>query len=243
MSSHNASHLPAYQRIKNDITDRIHEGLWRGGDAIPAEIALAEEFGVSRMTVNRALKELAEAGVLERRQGSGTFVAQQQFNHTFVEVRNIAEDIQRAGKCYQAKVVKQGFVDFSELPNTAQKRFKSHQPIYQVDILHLADNLPIQYERRWVDCAMLPDFAKQDFGCINTSSYLIEQVPLVRGNYIIKATTPPADIARLLHITPLTDEHYCPALLLSRHTYSGDDVVTYVQMWHDGDTYQFSDEL
>lgn len=237
------SHIPAYQQIKNAIIERIHEGLWRGGDAIPSEIALAEEFGVSRMTVNRALKELSETGVLERRQGSGTFVAQQQFNHTFVEVRNIAEDIQRTGKRYQAKVINQRYVDFSELPNTAQKRFKPHQSIYQVDILHLADNLPIQYERRWVDCAMLPNFAQQDFSCINTSSYLIEQVPLVKGNYIIKATTPPDDIAKFLRIASLTDEHYCPALLLSRHTYSGDDVVTYVEMWHDGDTYQFSDEL
>lgn len=240
---HMSQHVPAYQQIKNKILERIHKGLWCGGDVIPAEIALAEEFGVSRMTVNRALKELAETGVLERRQGSGTFVAQQQFNHTFVQVRNIAEDIKNTKKHYAAKVIKQGHINHADLCVAAKERFSPEQEIYQVEILHLADNLPVQYERRWVDCGLLPDFPKQDFTCINTSSYLIEQVPLVRGNYLIKAKTPPADIARLLQIDKLTQEYYQPALLLSRQTYSGDKVVTYVQMWHDGDTHRFSDEL
>ncbi|MGP4848192.1 GntR family transcriptional regulator, partial [Marinobacter sp. 1Y8] len=92
--------IPAYQRIKNAILDNIHSGKWQAGNAISTEMALAEEFGVSRMTVNRALKELSEERVLERRQGSGTFVAQQQFNHTFVEVRNIAEDLKSANRDY-----------------------------------------------------------------------------------------------------------------------------------------------
>ena len=97
--------IPAYQRIKNAILDNIHSGKWQAGNAISTEMALAEEFGVSRMTVNRALKELSEERVLERRQGSGTFVAQQQFNHTFVEVRNIAEDLKSANRDYEAQVV------------------------------------------------------------------------------------------------------------------------------------------
>ena len=75
--------LPAYQRIKNAILDNIHSGKWQAGNAISTEMALAEEFGVSRMTVNRALKELSEERVLERRQGSGTFVAQQQFRYQY----------------------------------------------------------------------------------------------------------------------------------------------------------------
>ena len=97
--------VPAYQRIKNAILDNIHSGKWQAGEAISTEMALAEEFDVSRMTVNRALKELSEERVLERRQGSGTFVAQQQFNHTFVEVRNIAQDLKSANRDYQAQVV------------------------------------------------------------------------------------------------------------------------------------------
>ena len=53
--------IPAYQQIKEAILDNIHSGLWQAGQAIPPELTLAEQFGVSRMTVNRALKELSEA--------------------------------------------------------------------------------------------------------------------------------------------------------------------------------------
>ena len=105
MTTKNSKKSPAYQRIKTAILHNIHSGKWQAGEAISTEMALAEEFGVSRMTVNRALKELSEERVLERRQGSGTFVAQQQFNHTFVEVRNIAEDLKSANRGYQAQVV------------------------------------------------------------------------------------------------------------------------------------------
>ena len=115
--------IPAYQRIKNAILDNIHSGKWQAGNAISTEMALAEEFGVSRMTVNRALKELSEERVLERRQGSGTFVAQQQFNHTFVEVRNIAEDLKSANRDYEAKVVSKRAVTASMLDDELRRKF------------------------------------------------------------------------------------------------------------------------
>ena len=52
---------PAFQRIKDYVLQQIHSGQWQEGDAIPSEAALAKQFNVARMTVNRALKELSEA--------------------------------------------------------------------------------------------------------------------------------------------------------------------------------------
>lgn len=229
---------PAYQQIKQYILGHIHRGEWRAGEMIPAEMRLAELFSVSRMTVNRALKELSEEKVLERRQGSGTFVAQQQFNHTFVEVRNIADDIRQAGKAYRAEVLNQMHCTFDTLPKALQVLFVESQSLLQIDIVHYADNKPLQYERRWVDVGLLPDFVNQDFSRINTSDYLITQVPLVKGHYVIKATIPPETISQALSMP--TEQ---AALLLTRYTYSGTHVVTYVQMWHDGAQYQFAGEL
>ena len=64
---------PAFQRIKDYVLQQIHSGQWQEGDAIPSEAALAKQFNVARMTVNRALKELSDAQTLLRVQGSGTF--------------------------------------------------------------------------------------------------------------------------------------------------------------------------
>lgn len=248
--------IPAYQRIKNAILDNIHSGKWQAGNAISTEMALAEEFGVSRMTVNRALKELSEERVLERRQGSGTFVAQQQFNHTFVEVRNIAQDLKSANRDYQAKVVSKRGITAAMLNDELRRKFGLEKMVetfelkkgksidseaavlYEVKIIHFADGQPIQFEERWVDALKVPEFIEQDFSVVNTSDYLIAKSPLERGSYTIRALAAPDEIAALLRITSQS-----PTLVLCRQTYSAGQVLTFVKMWHAGERYQFSGEL
>ncbi|WAI87147.1 Mannosyl-D-glycerate transport/metabolism system repressor MngR [Psychrobacter sp. SC65A.3] len=248
--------IPAYQRIKNAILDNIHSGKWQAGNAISTEMALAEEFGVSRMTVNRALKELSEERVLERRQGSGTFVAQQQFNHTFVEVRNIAQDLKSANRDYQAKVVSKRGMTAAMLNDELRRKFGLEKVVetseskegksidseaavlYEVKIIHFADGQPIQFEERWVDALKVPEFIEQDFSVVNTSDYLIAKSPLERGSYTIRALAAPDEIAALLQITAQS-----PTLVLCRQTYSAGQVLTFVKMWHAGERYQFSGEL
>lgn len=246
--------IPAYQRIKNAILDNIHSGKWQAGNAISTEMALAEEFGVSRMTVNRALKELSEERVLERRQGSGTFVAQQQFNHTFVEVRNIAQDLKSANRDYQAHVVSKRAITASMLDDEMRGKFDLDTAVvssdsedtriseiavlYEVKIVHFADGQPIQFEERWVDAKKVPQFLEQDFSVVNTSDYLIAKSPLERGSYTIRAVAAPDEIANALQVAPQS-----PTLVLRRQTYSAGQVLTFVKMWHAGDRYQFTGEL
>ena len=244
--------VPAYQRIKNAILANIHCGKWQAGAAISTEMALAQEFGVSRMTVNRALKELSEERVLERRQGSGTFVAQQQFNHTFVEVRNIAQDLKSANRDYKAKVVSTRTITASMLDEHLGRKFEfegsvdsidrqdadDRAVLYEVKIIHFADGQPIQFEERWVDAIKVPHFIEQDFSQVNTSDYLIAKIPLERGSYTIRALAAPIDIAEALQI-----DLQSPTLVLCRQTYSAGKVLTYVKMWHAGDRYQFAGEL
>ena len=247
--------MPAYQRIKQAILNNIHQGTWAAGTAISTEMALAEEFGVSRMTVNRALKELSEERVLERRQGSGTFVAQQQFNHTFVEVRNIAEDLKSANRAYEAKVMSKRVLTKAMLSESLRQHFHIDEKgkgrkakkteavdteavLYEVKILHIADGEPIQLEERWVDTKRVPQFIEQDFTVVNTSDYLVAEVPLERGSYTISAQPANDEIADALNIAPQS-----PTLVLCRQTYSAGQTVTVVRMWHAGDRYQFSGEL
>lgn len=107
-----------------------------------------------------------------------------------------------------------------------------------VKIVHYADNQPLQLEERWVLGSLVPEFIHQDFTKINTSDYLIANVPLERGDYTIGAVSVPPAISQILKIPP-----NAPALLLSRKTISQGLVVTVVKMWHAGERYQFSGEL
>lgn len=232
---------PTYQRIKQAILSNIHAGVWQVGTAIPTEIALCEQFGVSRMTVNRALKELTEERVLVRRQGSGTFVAQHKYSHPFIEIRNIAQAIQAEQKRYHAKVLSQKLLptcdlgahighDFEILPKVGD--------IFWLSVVHYADDVPVQLEERWVDASLVPDFGAQDFSQINSSEFLVANTPFDVGQYSIAAKSAPDDVANALQMPT-----GAPALLLSRQTWSQGRMVTAVNMWHVGERYQFSGTL
>ena len=67
---------PFYEKVKQAISEKIHSGVWRPHDRIPSEAELVAQFGFSRMTINRALRELTDEGLLVRLQGVGTFVAE-----------------------------------------------------------------------------------------------------------------------------------------------------------------------
>ena len=67
--------LPAYIKIHDAIKKDIDQGIWLIGSRLPSERDLAERFAVSRMTLRQAVTLLVEEGILERRIGSGTYVA------------------------------------------------------------------------------------------------------------------------------------------------------------------------
>ena len=68
--------MALYEQVKDFIARKIQEGAWRAGDRLPSESELVSQFGISRMTVNRALRELSEQGRIVRVAGVGIFVAE-----------------------------------------------------------------------------------------------------------------------------------------------------------------------
>ncbi|MBV7435006.1 histidine utilization repressor [Cardiobacteriaceae bacterium TAE3-ERU3] len=233
----NTHRTPVYQQIKAHILMHIHNGHWKSGEQIPTELKLAADFDVSRMTVNRAIQELVSERVLERIQGSGTFVARQKFNTTLIEIHNLAEEIIQRGHAYRAEVVTQRMIEaddeLAQIFDVAKGA-----ALAEVFIVHYDNGEALQLEQRWVNPAIAPTFIEQDFTAVNTSAWLIEHVPLESGRYTVEALTAPPDIAHLLNIG--VDN---PALVLRRATCSQGKVVTHVVMWHPGAAYQFSGTL
>ena len=98
--------VPVFQRIKDHLLAEIQAGTWREGDVIPSEQELAKQFNVSRMTVNRAVRELTAEQVLTRVQGSGTFVAQRKYQATLVEIKSIADEVRARGHVHRSELHK-----------------------------------------------------------------------------------------------------------------------------------------
>jgi GntR family transcriptional regulator, histidine utilization repressor len=232
MSNHPT--LPAYRRVKQHVLERIQNGQWKEGDAIPGEEALAREFGVSRMTVNRAIRELSDEQIVERVQGSGTYVAQQKYQATLVEIRNIAEEIAARGHRHRSELHRLERVKAGEALGRAFGLSPSHTLFHSV-VVHFENDLPIQVEDRHVNPAVAPDYLAQDFASQTPNAYLMRVAPLQGVSFEIEAVLPPDSVAEML---AMPDGE--PCLVLRRQTRSMGKVASVAAMWHPASRYQFT---
>jgi len=225
---------PIFQQIKDYLVGEIASGRWKEGDVVPSEQALVRQFGVSRMTVNRAVRELTAEGALVRRQGSGTYVAPQKYQATLVEIRNIADEIRARGKQHTSRVA---LLRLEEADDTlaAEFMFEPGAPLFHSLIVHCENEVPIQLEDRWVDPACAPAYLEQDFTRITPNEHLTTVAPLQGATYTIEAQAAPADAASLLGI-----DTGLPCLVLHRRTTSAGRVASVATMWHPGHLARFS---
>lgn len=226
--------VPAFQHIKNYLLAEIQAGNWKEGDAIPSEQALAKQFGVSRMTVNRAVKELTDEQILSRIQGSGTYVAQHKYQATLVEIKSIANEVRARGHQHRSEL---HLLERSKANEHMAAPFglKPGHPLFHSVIVHFENDIPIQVEDRWVNPDVAPDYMTQDFATITPNEYLMAAAPLQGVNYSIEALGAPREIAEMLQIA-LKE----PCLVLKRRTLSKGAVASVVTMWHPGARYQFA---
>ncbi len=226
--------LPAYQAIKDHILARIDSGEWGEGSLIPSENELARQFNVARMTVNRALRELTDAQVLTRTKGAGTYVAPPKYQSTLVEIRSIAEEIRARGHQHSSIVLLLERMTASATLAT-EMQLAAGSEVFHSCLLHLENDQPVQYEERWVNPALAPDYLAQDFTASTPNEYLVRVAPLQRVEYRIEATVPSASISQDLDMS-LGE----PALLLHRRTWSQGAVASVANLWHPGNRYQFT---
>ena len=97
--------MALYEQVKDHIARKIQEGIWRAGDRLPSENELVTQFGISRMTVNRALRELVEQGRIVRVAGVGSFVAEDKPQSTLLQIANLASEIRQRGHDYRCDVL------------------------------------------------------------------------------------------------------------------------------------------
>lgn len=229
-----SSPRPLYQQVKDRIRTRVRGGDWAPGRRIPSENQLVRELGVSRMTVHRALRELAAEGVLLRIAGVGTFVAEPAHHASLIELRAIAEEIREQGGAHRARLVRKGreMID----PAIAERLGKPiASEAFRVTLVHLHDGRPIQLEDRWVDPARAPAFLEVDFETTTPSEHLLETIVPEELEHVVQAVMPDPMTCELLAIAP--DE---PCLRLRRRTWNGGAVVTYAELTYPSSRYDLA---
>jgi GntR family transcriptional regulator, histidine utilization repressor len=234
MPQSSATPQPLYQRVKRHILSNIGSGKWTTSMRVPSESELVKSFGVSRMTANRALRELQDEGVLVRIAGVGSFVADQHAHAHPLEIRNIRDEIHARGHRHRAepitlervRAIGQLAQDFSIPPRSE---------LYRSLILHHEDELPVQLEDRHVSPAIAPDYLRVDFTRTTPYEYLTRMSPLQEAEHILRAVTPDEDTRRLLQM-----KRGEASLLLLRRTWSNGAVASVARLNYPGSRYEMS---
>lgn len=224
---------PAYARVKAQVLRRIRNGRWRAGDRIPSEHELMREFGVARMTVGRALRELTDEGWLLRAQGVGTFVGGEPRAESHpVEIRNVAEEIAARGHAHRADPVRLEEAELDDEVAAAMQRAPGSR-VYFSEVVHWEGDQPLQFERRWVAPDFAPDYLAQDFSRTTPSAHLLKIAAIEAGEQIVRAEAADRQVAARLQV-----KTGAPLLVLVRRTWSRGRVVSHARLFHPAQRFQ-----
>src|SRR5277367_516098 len=156
MSKPALSLQPLYLQVKRHILENIDSGKWGTSSRVPSENEIVKSFGVSRMTANRALRELRDEGVLVRIAGVGSFVADRHAHAHPLEIRSIAEEIRDRGHLHRSEIVS---LERIRAVGTLAEDFgiAPRSDLFRSEIVHFENDHPLQLEERCVLPALAPD--------------------------------------------------------------------------------------
>lgn len=223
---------PIYLQIKKTIQQRIASGEWLAGQKLPSENDLVVALGVSRMTINRALRELTQEGLIKRVHGLGSFVAEAPRHASLIELQDIALEIERDGKRHSSQVLTQETVHASA-EISLQMQLPDNSRVYFLRAVHFQDGAPIQLETRYVNPAVIPEFIDQDFTGTTATAFLLQQFKPDEMEHLVSAIMPETAERKLLS---MSDGQ--PCLQLVRRTWKNEQLVTLVTLTYPGDRYE-----
>lgn len=158
---------PMYIKIHNQIKRDIENKKYVVGQRIPAERQLAQKFNVSRMTLRQAIKTLEDEGILERRLGSGTYVASQKVQEKMSGVMSFTDITRSNGQVPSSKLISYRITKPS-LSEKEKLKINDDDNVLRMERVRSADDVPICYEVATIPYSLVEDFSKEE---ISTSLY------------------------------------------------------------------------
>lgn len=217
-----------YQRILSDIRGRILSGEWPPGHRIPFEHELSAEYQCSRMTVNKAMSELARTGLIERRRRSGSSVRRPQSQAAILEIRDIRAEVEALGLPYRYERVSLRLRKAGE----RDAGFSAGTALVELVCRHFAGAAPFCLEERAISLAAVPEAEEESFEAMAPGPWLLARVPWNAAEHTIRAVAADEHVAKMLGVP-----RHSPCLVVQRRTWSGDQPVTDVRLTYAGETH------
>lgn len=221
--------IPAHLRIRNDLMREIESGAVGGLQRLPGELELAERYGVTRMTVRQALTALVNEGMLVRRRGVGTFVAQNAAKRrNMSRLTGFTEDARNDGRALKTQMLSQQ-IEPSTAELASALELAAGALVVHVSRLRIVDREPVIIQLSWVPYDRCPDLWNEPL--IDGSLYATLRrrygIELRRADQRIAAESATKEQATLLDVSV-----HAPLLRVERVTFdSGNVPVEFARSW------------
>lgn len=215
----------SHHDIRESILGRIQSGEWALGALIPGETELAEEYGCARTTVNRALRALADAGLVIRKRKGGTRVRSMPVRQAKFEIPVIRQQVEATGSVYRhqliARVVR-------EPPSAVRTRLRIPTGVeaLHLDTIHLADDRPYALETRWVNTVAVPAILDAPLDEISANEWLVKTVPFSSGDVVFSAVNADESVANAIETRV-----GAAVFVIDRTTWLEDEFITTMKLY------------
>lgn len=212
--------------IRQALEERIVSGEWALGVRIPDEIELAQEYGCARTTVNRALRSLAEDGLVIRKRKGGTRVNPTPVRQAKVEIPILREQIEAMDGVYAHHVLRR---KICAPPSAIRKRLNlaAEQEALNLETLYLTDDKPFAFEVRWININKVPDVVKAPLDRVSANEWLVQTVPFSSGDVMFSAMNANKRVASVLGI-----QNKSAVFVVERTTWLGKDFITTMKLFY-----------
>jgi GntR family transcriptional regulator, histidine utilization repressor len=214
-----------FRDIKREVFRRIRSNEWGPGTLLPGEVDLAAEFGCARATVNRAMQELSDDGIIERRRKGGSRVKLAPSRQVTFEIPLIRAEVEARGAEYRYELLSNA-IEKAPKWLAARLDLKANTLVRHVECIHYADRTPFQYEDRWINLNVVPRAEAADFSTVSPNEWLVSEVPYTNAEVRFSATRADTKISTLLN-TMIGE----PIFLSERSTWLAETPVTNVRFY------------
>ncbi|MDH7485094.1 MAG: GntR family transcriptional regulator [Anaerolineae bacterium] len=235
------SPIPYYVQIKEALREHIERGDWRPGDQLPGEPELCRIFGVSRTVIRQALKDMEYRGLIVRRKGKGTFVAEPKILEGLVQkLTGFYQDMVERGYTPVSQVLKREVIPANPKV-AAYLGLEPDVPVIVIERLRFIEDEPIVLVTTYLPYELCPEILHEDLSGQSLYACLEKRygLTIARGRRTIEAVPANEYEAQLLQV-----EKGTPLVLLDSVSYLEDGTpVEYYHALHRGDRSRFEVEL
>ena len=215
----------SWKEVRDQIRASILDRRYAPGDKLPRDADIAEKIGCARSTVQRAMRDLSDAGLVERKRKGGTHVRIDPVTRATLDIPITRREVERRGSVYGYQLIGQSF---GVIPQEVAGKFEQAEAteMLRVQAVHFADHKPHIFEDRWICTDTVPEILDVDLARESANEWLVRKKPYTRIDLRFYAMSADVETAKILNI-----DAGSALLVIERTTWIGTAPITLVKAY------------